>query len=153
MAGIDQHYVQHRIEQVVKRLPVVSGRFHDYQSDLFGHQIVPQLYDVLGHGTRNSDQLCERVVSGARDANADLRVALADIQSRAPMVQYFHDLFLREQRLSQQPRLPRPGAVPGKTGQIWSLTLVLEATIHESRGSLPTPGSRAGSKGTKETPA
>ena len=130
LAGVDEHHLEPGVlQQVVERLPVVTGRLHHHQGDLLSNQVLAQRQDRVrrrGPGPHRLDRL---TAPPTRDADAHLRVPLRHIHPRTTGVDDFHD------------RLPPPASnekVRREEGQEGvSLTLVLMATIHGSRGDPP----------------
>ena len=92
VAGVDQHHLEVRLQQVVERLPIVAGRLHHHARDLLGDQMIPQREDLVGHRTprRHRRRVSARTVP--LDPDADLRVLLRDVDPRAPRVHHFHHL-------------------------------------------------------------
>jgi len=89
--GVDQHDVQFVFQQVERPTPVVPGRLHHHQRDLFGHQPVPQLQQGVGGGGEGADLLATRPPPPrVRCPHASFEFLLPDVQRRTPLVQDVH---------------------------------------------------------------
>src|SRR5215204_763879 len=113
-----------------ERLPVVTGRLHHHQTHLFVDQMFPQRQDCVRCRGPRPHRLHGFAATPAGDADADLRVPLGHIHPRTTAVHDFHD---------QLPPSAEPSnrSTRGGPRQFGSLTLVLKATIHGSRGDPP----------------
>jgi hypothetical protein len=130
--GVDQHHLESDIfEQVVERLPVIPSGLHHHQTDLFVDQMLPKRQDRIRRRRPGAYRLHCLAATLPGDPDADLRIPFGYIHPCTPAMHDFHD------------RLP-PICVEagnhstrGGPRQIRSLTRVLEATIHGSRGDPP----------------
>src|SRR5215207_11393020 len=74
-----------------ERLPVVTGRLHHHQAYLFVDQVLPQRQDCVRRRNPGPHRLHGFAATPAGNADADLRVPLGHIHSRATAVDDFHD--------------------------------------------------------------
>lgn len=142
LPGVDQDDVQLFGQQVVEGLPVVAGRLDHHQGDLGAEEVFAQVEDGVGGGAEGRGLVREgSLAAGAGGAYAHLGVPLADVDAGAAFVQDVHGLGSVPVRFLGCVAPLREGQ-----GSAKSLTRVLVATLHGSRGRPSVPCCRASSK-------
>lgn len=146
--SLDQHHRQDVLDQVVERLPVIAGRFHDHCSDLCSHKHIPQSEDLIRGPAPGGDLNRERFRRYCPEFGWRPSRRFGNIKSRGMLMNQIHGTPPEVLRSDGRWFLSRGGR-----NQMRTLILVLTATIQGSGGTLRTTLNNGPNNGTKDKSA